>query len=115
MKKLATRATRQLENKLWNYIGKDILDKFKPIDKIYLLKICKSRKIQIKKDRRLLEYFTYGKFLKDDPDNFEGTGTRKKVKLRMKKNKNSLKIPGISHERRASKQFNTSESKYFTG
>jgi hypothetical protein len=29
----------QLENKLWKYIGKDILDKYKPIEKVFLINI----------------------------------------------------------------------------
>jgi hypothetical protein len=28
-----------LENKLWKYIGKDILDKYKPVEKVFLINI----------------------------------------------------------------------------
>jgi len=71
--------------KLWKYLSKDILDKYKPIEKVYLSNVCKSKKILKSKEKELLKYFTYGRHLENIEEKLEGTATRRKRGVRTRK------------------------------
>ena len=94
------------------YIGKDILDKYKTLDKVYVLKVCKSKQKQQEKDRKLLQYFTYGKLMNEVHEELDELGSKKRIRVRQKKNKDKVRAFIGRNERRGSKNFNTVDSKH---
>ena len=92
------------------YISKDILDKYKTIDKVYVLKVCQSRKKQTDQDKKLMQYFTYGKFQEEIQEENDLTHNKKKTKSKPKRNNKPRTFIG-RNERRGSKVFNTIDAK----
>lgn len=61
---------------------------------MYAINVCKSKTKQQKKEKRLLNYFTYGKYADDTEEELEETTKGRKSKLKVKrreKNKQSFR------------------------
>jgi hypothetical protein len=108
---LAKANYKSIGKKLWRYISKDILDKYKPVEKVYAINVCHSKKMQEMREKELLQYFTYGKHVKIEVEKFDATASKRKNKLRIKrKDKHRMSI--AKHDRSGSKRGSSTDIKH---
>ncbi|CAI2367888.1 unnamed protein product [Moneuplotes crassus] len=84
--------------KLWKYISKDILDKYKPVEKVYAINLCYSRRKYLANEKKILSKFTYGKYVQEN-QGANHIHHKKKSKGRRKLNPKGIRDLGSGNRR----------------